>query len=54
MNITNWTEFSRKGGEYVAALKRGESFLIVHNSKPIAVVRPISPNDVTISVNDRE
>ena len=54
MKIAIWSEFAREGKKYSDMLKEGHEILILHNSKPLAVVRPIDPDDVVITVAVKE
>ena len=48
--IVVWSQFARNQKEYAQRLVDGEQFVIIHASQPIALVRPISVDDVTIVV----
>ena len=49
MKTAIWSEFAREGKKYSDMLKEGHEILILHNSKPLAVVRPVDPEDVEIT-----
>lgn len=47
-----WTKFARSQMEFVRRLSEGERFVIIHDSQPIAMVRPIKADDVEVTIKD--
>ncbi len=47
MNATPvaWSSFARRGKEFAERIRRGETFLILHGTELLAVVRPVEPNE---------
>ncbi len=50
MIMVPWSEFARNGSKYSKELEAGKEILIVKNSKPLAIVKPVDPDSVTITV----
>jgi prevent-host-death family protein len=40
------TEFRRRMGEYIAAVKQGEKMVITERGKPVAQIVPIPPQEI--------
>ncbi len=52
MRLVTWSDFARHGKAYADALMAGESLVIFHNSQPFAIVRPVSPADIQITITE--
>ena len=49
-----WSDLARNGRKYSERVANGESFLILHNSRPFALLVPITADQVSITVHLEE
>ena len=52
MRLVTWSDFARHGKKYADALLAGETLVVLMHSEPFAIVRPIDPADIQITVTE--
>ncbi len=52
IRLVTWSDFARSGKIYADALLAGETLVVLMHSEPFAIVRPIDPADITITVTE--
>ncbi len=52
IRLVTWSDFARRGKVYADAIKAGETLVILMHSEPFAIVRPIDPADIQITVTE--
>ena len=45
VSLVVWSDLARGQGEYMKRLMNGETFAIMHASKPVAIVRPLRDSE---------
>ena len=50
--LVTWSDFARNGKVYADALIAGETLVVLMHSQPFAIVRPIDPADIQITVTE--
>lgn len=52
LRLVRWSEFARQGKRYRRAIENGDRFVILADSRPIALIVPIELDDVEIVVDE--